>query len=238
MFEIRGVRFRWMSSDYFSRHTSAKEVIVLKPATWFEYYAGIIRERQVRNLVELGIFEGGSAIALALLFDDLRIAAFDLRQPDPPVTDLLAQLKIADRVRLFYGVYQDDRKTVENAVAEVFGGAQIDMIIDDASHQYAPTRASFEILFPLLRFAGAYVIEDWAWAHWPGSFQTEQWLDQPAMSNLIFELTMLAGSGHVPIEKIDIRTGLTAVYKSESGPLPNFKLDGAFPMRGKALPLI
>lgn len=227
-----------MSSDYFSRHTSAKEVIVLKPASWFEYYAGIIRERQVRNLIELGIFEGGSAIALALLFDDLRIAAFDLRQPDPPVLDLLAQLKIADRVRLFYGVYQDDRKTVENAVAEVFGGTPIDMVIDDASHQYAPTRASFEILFPLLRFAGAYVIEDWAWAHWPGTFQTEQWLDQPAMSNLIFELTMLAGSGHVPIEKIDIRTGTTAVYKSESGPLPNFKLDGAFPMRGKALPSI
>lgn len=49
---------------------------------------------------------------------------------------------------------------------------------------------------------------------------------------------MLTGSGHVPIEKIDIRTGTTAVYKSEAGPLPKFRLDGAFPLRGKALPLI
>lgn len=238
LFEIAGVRFRWVSSDYGKWHTSAKEVIVLKPASWFEYYAGIIRERGVRHLVELGIFEGGSAIALALLFADLRIAAFDLRQPDPPVLELLDRLKIADRVKLFYGVYQDDRKIVGQAVADVFGGTPIDMVIDDASHQYAPTRASFEMLFPLLRYAGVYIIEDWAWAHWPGTFQTEQWIDQPAMSNLIFELTMLAGSGHVPIEKIDIRTATAAVFKSESGPLPNFRLNGAFPMRGKPLPLI
>ena len=238
LFEIAGIRFRWVSSDYGSWHTSAKEVIVLKPASWFEYYAGIIRERGIRNVVELGIFEGGSVIALALLFDELRIAAFDLRQPDAPVLDLLDRLKIADRVKLFYGVYQDDRKLVEKAVFDVFGGAPIDMVVDDASHQYAPTRASFEMLFPLLRYAGVYIIEDWAWAHWPGTFQTEQWLDQPAMSNLIFELTMLAGSGHVPIEKIDIRTATAAVYKSEAGSLPNFRLNGAFPMRGKALPLI
>jgi len=238
LFEIAGVRFRWVSSDYDKWRTSAEEVIVLKPATWFEYYAGIIRERGVRHLVELGIFEGGSAIALALLFDELRIAAFDLRQPDPPVLDLLDRLAIADRVKLFYGVYQDDRKVVGQAVADVFGGTPIDMVIDDASHQYAPTRASFEMLFPLLRYAGVYIVEDWAWAHWPGTFQTEQWIDQPAMSNLIFELTMLTGSGHVPIEKIDIRTSTAAVYKSAAGPLPNFRLDGAFPMRGKPLPLI
>jgi predicted O-methyltransferase YrrM len=238
LFEIAGIRFRWVSSDYGSWHTSAKEVIVLKPASWFEYYAGIIRERGVRNVVELGIFEGGSVIALALLFDELRIAAFDLRQPDAPVLDFLDRLGIADRVKLFYGVYQDDRKVVEKAVFDVFGGAPIDMVVDDASHQYAPTRASFEILFPLLRYAGVYIIEDWAWAHWPGAFQTEQWIDQPAMSNLIFELTMLTGSGHVPIEKIDVRTSTAAVYKSAAGPLLNFRLNGAFPMRGKALSLI
>lgn len=237
-FEIRGVRFRSMSSDYFSRHTSEKEVIVLKPASWLQYYVEIIRERNIRNLVELGIFEGGSAIALALLFDQLRIAAFDLRPPDAPVLNLLAKLGIAERVRLFYGTLQDDRAALERALAEVYGTESIDMVVDDASHQYAPSRASFEILFPRLRLAGVYVIEDWAWAHWPGTFQNEQWIDQPALSNLVFELTMLAGANHRPIEKIDIRTGTTAVFKSEAGPLPDFRLDGAYPTRGKKFPLI
>jgi cephalosporin hydroxylase len=237
-FEIRGVRFRSVSNDYFSWQTSASEVIVLKPATWLEYYIELIRERNVRNLVELGIFEGGSAIALALLFDELRIASFDLRAPDAPVLDLIARLGIAERVRLFYGVFQDDRSRIDDALAGVYGTESIDMVVDDASHQYAPTRASFEILFPRLRHAGVYVIEDWAWAHWPGTFQNEQWIDQPALSNLVFELTMLAGAGHRPIERIDIRPGTATVFKSETGPLTDFQLDGAYPMRGKPLPLI
>jgi hypothetical protein len=45
--------------------------------------------------------------------------------------------------------------------------APLDLVIDDASHIYGPTKASFQALFPLLRPGGLYLIEDWAWAHWP-----------------------------------------------------------------------
>ena len=34
-------------------------------------------------------------------------------------------------------------------------------MIDDASHLLDPTRSSFDVLFPLLRPGGVYVIEDW-----------------------------------------------------------------------------
>ena len=38
-------------------------------------------------------------------------------------------------------------------------------MIDDASHKLDLTRRSFEMLFPLLREGGVYVIEDWAAQH-------------------------------------------------------------------------
>ena len=40
-----------------------------------------------------------------------------------------------------------------------------DLIVDDASHLYRPTLASFEVLYPRLRPGGTYVIEDWAGDH-------------------------------------------------------------------------
>jgi len=44
---------------------------------------------------------------------------------------------------------------------------ELDLVVDDASHTYEETRASFEFLFPLLSPGGIYVIEDWSWAHHP-----------------------------------------------------------------------
>ena len=72
---------------------------------------------------------------------------------------------------------------------------ELDLVVDDASHTYEETRASFEFLFPLLSPGGIYVIEDWSWAHHP-DYQSP---DAPfskgrALSNLLFEQIMLMGS--------------------------------------------
>ena len=100
------------------------------------------------------------------------------------------------------------------------------------------TRESFEILFPRLRLGGAYVVEDWAWAHWPGMFQTDHRMDEPALTNLAFEWTMLLGSRFDLLEKVEIRSGTISAFKSASHPLPDFRLDDAYRLRGKKLPLI
>ena len=46
-------------------------------------------------------------------------------------------------------------------------GGGLDLVIDDGSHLAEPTRTSFDTLFPLLAPGGFYIIEDWAWEHWP-----------------------------------------------------------------------
>jgi len=42
-----------------------------------------------------------------------------------------------------------------------FGEAALDVVIDDASHLYTPSLATFEVLFPRLRPGGLYFLEDW-----------------------------------------------------------------------------
>lgn len=238
-FAIRDTRFRVVMQDYQQHHTTPDEIIVLKPLGLFEQHAQVIRERKVQNLLELGIFEGGSAILFALLFEWLHIAAIDIRPPDPPVLDHLERLGLTERVRLCYGVSQDDRATLEAVITEEFGNEPVDMALDDASHQYELSRASFEILFPMLRPGGVHVIEDWAWSHWPGIFQNSLWTDVPALSNLAFELTMLTGSRPELVEKMEIRPGTIAVFKNAGAPpVSGFRLDTAFLSRGRRIALI
>ncbi len=55
---------------------------------------------------------------------------------------------------------------LHNIVHEDLEG-HLDLVIDDASHMYEQTKRSFEILFPLLRPGGLYIIEDWSWGCWP-----------------------------------------------------------------------
>jgi len=72
---------------------------------------------------------------------------------------------------------------------------ELDLVVDDASHTYEQTKASFEILFPLLRPGGIYVIEDWSWAHHPNYQSSDApFFNRNALSNLLFEQMMLMGS--------------------------------------------
>lgn len=59
---------------------------------------------------------------------------------------------------------QEDREAVRE-IAEHEFDAPLDLVIDDASHLYEPTRTSFDALFPLLRPGGLYIVEDWQMAY-------------------------------------------------------------------------
>jgi hypothetical protein len=81
-----------------------------------------------------------------------------------------------DRLKTYWGIDQGDRAALCEIVGREFDGP-IDLVIDDASHVYGPTRASFETLFPYLRQGGLYIIEDWQWSyseHPPASLADEQ----------------------------------------------------------------
>src|SRR5437773_2169729 len=93
---------------------------------------------------------------------------------------------------------------------------ELDLVVDDASHTYEETRASFEYLFPLLNPGGVYVIEDWSWAHHP-DYQSPNapFSGRCALSNLLFEQIMLLGSTLL-ISEIRVCRFLYVIHKAKS----------------------
>jgi hypothetical protein len=89
-------------------------------------------------------------------------------------------------------------------------------VVDDASHTYEETKASFEILFPLLQPGGIYLIEDWSWAHGP-RYQSPDapFSKRPALSNLLFEQIMLLASTYL-IAEIRVWHFLYLIRKAKS----------------------
>ena len=136
-----------------------------------------------------------------------------------------------------YGVDQADAPALRRIVADEFAGEPLDLVIDDASHVLDPTRASFNVLFPLLRPGGVYVIEDWTVdldfdrhaAQDPVLAQRirEEIVKRPELAHLVplarlvFEI-VLASVYTDLIEQMEIRAHWLSVVKSAEPPPPDF----------------
>ncbi len=138
---------------------------VFKSRVLIEQLDELLREVEPRRIVEFGIFRGGSISLSAAIAQPEKLVAFDLSDNELPVLRAhLEQAGLADVVRPFLGVDQGDQVVVEILNRE-FGTEPLDLVIDDASHIFGPTRRTLEMVFPLLREGGMYVIEDWAAEH-------------------------------------------------------------------------
>ena len=103
---------------------------------------------------------------MALLAQPRKLVACELDPDRIAVLDeLRAREGIEDVVRPYYGVDQSDRTRLSEIVEEEFGTTPLDLVIDDASHLYDETLASFEVLYPRVRPGGLFIIEDWAADH-------------------------------------------------------------------------
>jgi predicted O-methyltransferase YrrM len=120
--------------------------------------AGIARP----TMVELGILQGGSVALLTLLASPARFVAIEYSdQPVEALRAFIDERGLQDVVRPHYGVDQADRERLDAIIRSDIGDEPIDLVIDDASHRYAETVASFEVLFGRLGPGGLYVVEDW-----------------------------------------------------------------------------
>ncbi len=142
----------------------ADQYFMAKSVPYITGYMELADSRRFRSILEIGIFKGGSVVFLDQLFKPDRLSAVELNSERlPKLDDYVARHGIAN-INLHYGIDQADRKTLRDIVDRDFD-APLDLVIDDASHCYAQTKASFETLFPRLGFGGVYIIEDWNWGH-------------------------------------------------------------------------
>lgn len=135
---------------------------VLKHPDNVERYVELSAQIRPKIVVELGIARGGSTALLNELFSPELLVALEI-SPDPVrvLSQYIDDHGVSSVVHPHYGVDQSDRATVARIVGDEIGDRPIDLVIDDASHQYTETRASFETLFPLVRPGGLFIIEDW-----------------------------------------------------------------------------
>jgi cephalosporin hydroxylase len=213
-FSVGGVKFISSLHDYSLRST-AERLVILKGRENIEAYARLLNESPPRTALELGIYQGGSPALFTAWFDLEKFVGIDICKPVVAFDDFCASQPIGTRIRTHYGVSQKDQQQLDRIVREEFGQQPIDLIIDDASHNYSLTRRSFEILFPYLRAGSYYVIEDWGWAHWPGS---TFYPGETALSMLIMELTMLCASRGDLISEVRVLPWYTFIRKAPAAP--------------------
>lgn len=222
---IDGVRFVMSTSD-FTKKTNDTEVVLLKNRLIIDAYRRLFDGEMISNILEFGTFEGGSPIFFAAATNASTIVGVDIRKDAENVQRQTS--RYSDRLKIFYGTSQADAQKVHRIIDENFDGP-LDLVIDDASHHYNLTKASFDIAFSRLRPGGAYVIEDWNWAHYANPEYDLKFADQPALSNIALELALAVGSGS-PISSMEATSWALIIRKGrETG--PDFSLDSAVRLR-------
>lgn len=164
-----------------------------------------------KNILELGMWDGGSIVFWNEFFKPKKIVGVDIQQIED--SKYLMRYKqnrdYESSVKTYWGVDQTDSKRLREIIKLEFD-APVDLVIDDASHQYEATKHSFETIFPFIRHGGFYIIEDWAWGHWDFDFSMSL---STAPTRLIFELVEAAGSSNSIISNIAIFQGVTVIER-------------------------
>jgi Methyltransferase domain len=233
---IKDIELRFWSGSDRPPPSNDRVIYLHKDRPFVSRLDAVLQKVQPRRLIEIGILDGGSTIYWQDKYQPECLIAFELAADAPHLTRYLERHQLTAMVRAYFGVSQADGAVLRTAIFDHIHGQQVDAVIDDASHQYAETRATVETLLPLVRAGGVYIIEDWAWGHaakWPADL----WADQPLLSPLLVELTLICGHATGIIEKIEIDPNFVAIWRG-STPLPQegeFKLSDHYFARGFSL---
>jgi hypothetical protein len=179
------------------------------------------------HLFELGMFDGGSVVFWNEILHPHKHVAIDLakRQDNPYFVEYIASRGLQNKIKTFWGIDQSDRKRLHGLLASEFDG-RLDLVIDDASHFLAPTKQSFETLFPALRAGGLYIIEDWAWGHWKEFRDIDQvYATETPLTQLVFDLVELIGTSREWISRLTIYQGFVVAERGPAIASQNWSLD-------------
>ena len=180
----------WNGGDHF-RFYKIKELV-----DQYENFFSRRSDFRAKRVIELGIYDGGSTAFWYELFRPKKHVALDIQdQTDIPYFRRYVESRgLGGRIKTYWNTDQADKARLRTIVETEFESPP-DLVIDDASHFYRQTRASFEALFPLLIPGGLYIIEDWAWGHWPEFLvPNHPWAAEDPLTRLAIELLEAAGT--------------------------------------------
>lgn len=211
-FEIDGVRFVMDLRAGKDRGQSRdNEFILVKTNEFLRFYRSL-QERNPENVLEVGMFEGGSLVLFDKLYEPRRLVGLDIRKE--PIKPLENYVSSRPHITTLYGLSQSN-PALSGILERKFPNG-IDLVVDDASHHYDLSRATFHSCFRLLNPGGLYVIEDWSWSLKPGAqTQAHPWFERPSLANSIMELVInMPGSKHM--EKVTVHKDIVVIEKSQN----------------------
>jgi len=168
-----------------------------------------------KRILELGMYDGGSVAFWYELFKPQKHVAVDLmdRKDSPYFHRYVESRGLSDRIKTYWKIDQANKSRLRALIEAEFDGP-LDLVIDDASHLYGPTLASFETLFPLLAPQGLYIIEDWAWGHWREFISPDHpWARETPLTKLVIELIEATGTSTDLIANVTVYQGFISVER-------------------------
>ena len=193
-----------------------------------------------RRILELGIWDSGSLAFWNEIFRPEKLVGVDRsdNEDSRALRNYVASRGLVENLKTFWQTEQQDATRLAAIVDSELDGT-LDLVIDDASHQYEATKRSFEILFPRLRPGGLYIIEDWAWGYWR-EYQSEAhpWFGQEHPGRLVKKFIEAAASAHLGrawIANVSVFQGFTVVERAEAAWSSNqrFQLEGLIERSGE-----
>ena len=119
-------------------------------AHWYEHWFSPIKQN-VTNILEIGVYNGGSTRALYDYFPQANILGIDILDKKEYENDRTIT-KVLD---------QGDPEQLDNFIIECNQqNLKFDIILDDGSHDVEHQQLTFGKLFKLVKPGGIYIIED------------------------------------------------------------------------------
>jgi predicted O-methyltransferase YrrM len=217
---VGDITFQTLPLDFFDQDQprismTGADFLLLKHRPVVQTYAEVVEELCPRHVFELGILEGGSTALLLELAQPRAMVAIDHTPPrSPALHECISRRKLDQVVHIHTDVDQADRDRLAEITDEAFGDEPLDLVVDDCSHMYEATRASFSELFPRLRPGGLYLIEDWDWTR--VEKVAEMWADRIPLTRLIEDLVLTLASSSGPISEILVEPELVRVRRGNA----------------------
>ena len=187
------------------------------------YFKNQPEQSQPKNVVEIGMWDGGSAVFWNEILKPKKLVGIDIIENGG--NDYFQKyLKTTETLKPYWATDQANAPRLREIVKENFGNEPLDLVFDDGSHMYAQTLASFNALFPFMAIGGIYIIEDWAWSHW----QNQEWtLPEGSEPTKLIQELVQASANEGLIESINIFEGFVVVKRGVQpiqGSIENFNI--------------
>lgn len=190
------------------------DALITQYDTFFKSYSYF----HPRHVVELGMWDGGSILFWNEVLKPKKIVGIDQmnREDSTYFKDYIKSQNLAGQVVTHWKTNQADKARLREIIASEFD-TPLDFVIDDCSHLYGPTKASFEILFPQMSPGGWYLIEDWAWGHWPNYITPDHpWRGKTPLTEFVIELVKCAGNSPNLFSTLLVLPGFIAVQRGRA----------------------